>query len=128
MKRTATLCLALVVTAGAVAAEPFQAPRLYGEGLDLGGFYAGQGVRGHVPGYFPIPVPSQTVVQPTATGPFEIFVRPNLVSYREASARAAEAAMRHCGTEGGGVVAVMERQARYAEESLESWSFTGRCR
>lgn len=127
-RRNAALCLALTLSAGAVCAEPFQAPRLYDEGLDLGGRYRGSLVEGHRPGYFPIRVPSRTAILPMANGRFEIFVTPNLVSYREATARAAGAAQRYCGTAGGGIAAVIERQAPYAEENLESWNFTGRCR
>lgn len=128
MRRDAALCLALALSAGAVGADPFQAPRLYGEGLDLGGRSQDALVEGHRPGYLPVRVPSRTAILPMANGRFEIFVTPNLVSYREATARAGGAAQRYCGTAGGGIAAVIERQARYAEENLESWSFTGRCR
>ena len=128
MKRTAILCLALSLAAGPVVADRFLAPRLYEEGLDLGGPYDGEMVEGHWPGYFPIDVPSRTVVQPKADGRFDILVTPNLIGYDEATARAAYAAKRYCGTEGGGVAAVIEAQARYADVSLESWRFSGRCR
>lgn len=128
MRCTAALCLALSLAAGPVVADRFLAPRLYDEGLDFGGPYDGEMVEGHRPGYFPIRVPSRTVVQPKPDGRFDILVTPNLVGYDEATARAAYAAKRYCGTEGGGVAAVIEAQARYSDVNLESWSFTGHCR
>lgn len=128
MRVTAVLCLALALATGPAAADRFQAPRLYDEGLDLGRPYNGQMVEGHRPGYFPIHVPSRTMIQPRADGGFDIYVTPNLVGYDEATARAAHGAKRYCGTQGGGVAAVIEAQARYSDLSLESWRFSGRCR
>ena len=128
MRCTAVVCVALALVTGPALADRLLAPRLYDEALDLGGPYDGEMVEGHWPGYFPIRVPSRTVVQPKAEGRFDIFVTPNLVGYDEATARAAYAAKRYCGTEGGGVAAVIEAQARYSDVSLDSWRFSGRCR
>lgn len=128
MRFTAAVCVALTLVTGPAVADRLLAPRLYDEGLDLGGSYDGEMVEGHRSGYFRIHVPSRTVVQPKVGGRFDVFVTPNLVGYDQATARAADAARRYCDSGGGGVVAVIEAQARYSDANLESWRFSGRCR
>ncbi len=81
----------------------------------------------HAPGYLPRTTPTQARLYPTREG-FVVLVSPNAAPYEAAVRDAARAAVAYCGTtQGERVAARIDGRARYAEEDLESWRFSGEC-